>query len=274
MESTHELSARYDEVAPTYEAAKGTTDAQRLYWITYEHLTWKPVEALLPPPGTPFRILDAGGGSGKYGVQMAARGHQVTVLDLSPKMLERARAKFAAAGVVAQGSFVVGNIVDLAFPDESFDLVFCEGDPVSYCLDDYPRAIAELVRVAKRAAPVVLGVDNRHDRFIGEIHFGDPKKALEILLTGRAKCPYGMPIHAFTLPELEAAVRDAGAVVDEIFGKPVLFYELVAALQAARGPDFDLMGARDEILALEERMVREGYAVTGGHFQVMARRRP
>ena len=273
MTNTQELSARYDEVAPTYEASKATTDAQRLYWLVYEHLTWKPVEALLPPVGTPFRILDAGGGSGKYGVKMAARGHQVTVLDLSTKMLENARAKFAAAGI-AEGSFVVGNIVDLAFPDESFDLVFCEGDPVSYCVDDYPRAIAELVRVARRGAPIVLGVDNRHDRFVGEIYFGDPKNALEILLTGRAKCPYGMPVHAFTLPELEAAVRDAGGRVDEIFGKPVLFYELVAALQAARGADLDLMGARDEIFALQERMVREGYTVTGGHFQVMARRLP
>jgi hypothetical protein len=37
-----------------------------------------------------------------------------------------------------------------------------------------------------------------------------------VLLTGKATCPYGLPVHSFTLKELEEAVRAAGGQVDEI----------------------------------------------------------
>ena len=65
----------------------------------------------------------------------------------------------------------------------------------------------------------------------------------------------------------------AGADVVEIFGKPVLLGEMIEAFQAERGADVDLWEAREELLALQERLAREGYASSGGHLQVMARRR-
>jgi SAM-dependent methyltransferase len=269
MDHARQISARYDEVSVSY--GRPHDDAtRRLYWLVYEHLTWSAVEAHAPSGGR-ARALDAGGGGGKYGARLAERGHDVTVLDLSPKMLEEARRAFAERELA--GAFVEGNILALPFPDESFDLVLCEGDPVSYCLEAYPRAIAELCRVARPGAAVILGVDNRYEHFTGTLRFGDRARALEILETGRSVCPYGLPVHAFTLPELHAAVEAAGADLVEITGKPVLFFELLEALSAARGPGFDPWEAKDEILALEERLAREGYASAGGHLQVVARRR-
>lgn len=273
MDSTQTIRDRYDEVSPGYDAGAPEDRGIRLYWLTYEHLTFRAVEALLPPPGTAFRILDAGGGGGKYGVMMAERGHQVTVLDLSPGMLEKARALFTERGLLDQASFVLGSITALPLADESFDLVFCEGDPVSYCLDEYPKAIAELTRVVVPGGPVILGVDNRFDYFTGLLRGPRKAEALSVLLDGRSTCPYGLPIHTFTIAELHTAVEAAGAEVVEIFGKPVLFWELIAALQAARGPGYDAWESRAEIFALQERMAHEGYAATGGHLQVMARRR-
>jgi ubiquinone/menaquinone biosynthesis C-methylase UbiE len=273
MNSDQTIRDRYDEVSPRYDGDEPADPRVRLYWLAYEHLTFRAVEALLPPPGTVFRILDAGGGGGKYGVMMAERGHRVTVLDISPGMLEKARALFAEKGLLDQASFVVGSVADLPLADASFDLVFCEGDPVSYCLDEYPRAIAELTRVVVPGGPVILGVDNRFDYFTGLLRGPRKAEALSVLLDGRSTCPYGLPVHTFTLAELDAAVKAAGAEVVEIFGKPVLFWELLAALEAARGPGFDAWESRAEILALQERMAHEGYAATGGHLQVMARRR-
>jgi ubiquinone/menaquinone biosynthesis C-methylase UbiE len=272
MNSDQSIRDRYDEVSPRYDGDEPADMRVRLYWLAYEHLTFRAVEALLPPPGTPFRILDAGGGGGKYGIMMAERGHHVTVLDISPGMLEKARALFAAKGFLNRAAFVVGSVADLPLPDASFDLVFCEGDPVSYCLDEYPKAIAELTRVVVPGGPVILGVDNRFDYFTGLLRGPRKAEALSVLLDGRSTCPYGLPVHTFTIAELTAAVTAAGAEVVEIFGKPVLFWELLSALQIARGPGFDAWESRAEILALQERIAHEGYAATGGHLQVMARR--
>lgn len=267
------ISDRYDEVSPKYDQGTPQQVAVKLFWLAYEHLTWSAVEKLLPTDGRSLRVLDAGGGGGKYGTRFAERGHQVTVLDISPGMLEQARAGFSKAGQLERASFVVGNVAELPFAEKSFDLVFCEGDPVSYCLDEYPRAIRELVRVVVPGGPVVMGVDNRYEAFIGTLKYVKAADALEVLLTGRTKCPYGLPVHAFTLEELREAVKAAGAEIDEIFGKPVLFFELLEAMKAARGPDFDAWAAREEILELQERMAHEGFAATGQHLQVMARRK-
>lgn len=266
------IRARYDQVSPTYDRKELPQVAQRLYWLAYEHLTMAAVDALLPAD-RPWHILDAGGGSGKYGVLMAKKGHHLTVLDISPGMIEQARARFTEAGLLERARFEVGSILELSIPDRSFDLVFCEGDPVSYCVDQYPRAMAELVRVAKPGAPVILGLDNRQEHFTGVLRFGDKARALDILLTSKSLCPYGLPVHTFTEPELRAGMEAAGAQVEEIFGKPVLFYEMLEAMKAARGPGFDPWEARQEILDLQQRIAHQGFASSGGHFQVMARRR-
>ena len=273
MDSASSIQSRYDEVSPGYGREAVDSVATKLYWLAYDHLTFRAVERVLPRGRPSLRILDAGGGGGKFGARLAERGHHITVLDISPGMLEQARGSFAERGVLARGSFVVGDVAALPFQEESFDLVFCEGDPVSYCLDRHPQAIAELVRVAARGAPVILGVDNRYAHFISTVRGGAAELALPILLTGRSLCPYGLPVHAFSLHELSAAVTAAGAEVIEIFGKPVMFFDVLAALTAARGPDFDPWSAREEILAIQERLAHEGYASMGGHFQVMARRR-
>jgi ubiquinone/menaquinone biosynthesis C-methylase UbiE len=268
------LSSRYDEVSEKYGKLPFVDRERELYWLAYDRLTWAAVERLLPKDGRVWRVLDAGGGAGKFGTLFAERGHSVTVLDLSAGMLESARTAFREKGLLERAHFVEGNVMALPFAEALFDLVFCEGDPVSYCLDGHPQAVRELVRVAKPGAPVVMGLDNRQEYFKGTLKYGKPEEALDILLTGRAVCPYGLPVHTFTLPELHAAVDEAGARVEEIFGKPVLFWEVLEALKAKRGPGFDAWEAREEVLALQERLAHEGYAASGGHFQVMARRRP
>lgn len=273
MDVTDSIRDTYDKVAPTYDRDENDSKVvRRLLWFVYERLTWNAVAAVLPE-GRNLRILDAGGGSGKYAALFAERGHHVTVLDLSPGMLEQARARFERQGLLERGAFEVGSILALPFADGAFDLVFCEGDPVSYCTSRYREAIAELCRVAAPGAYVVLGVDNRQTFFTAALRFGNKADAMSILLTGQGTCPYGLPTHAFTIPELQEAVDAAGADVVEIFGKPVLFIEMLEAFQAQRGADVDLWEARHELLALQERIAHEGYATAGFHLQVMARRR-
>ncbi|WP_175410918.1 class I SAM-dependent methyltransferase [Streptomyces sp. TRM64462] len=72
-------------------------------------------------PDAPCDVLDLGCGTGSLGLLLAADGHRVTGVDLAPRMVARAREKFAAAGL--GGRFVIGDAAAPPTGDERFDVV-------------------------------------------------------------------------------------------------------------------------------------------------------
>jgi 2-polyprenyl-3-methyl-5-hydroxy-6-metoxy-1,4-benzoquinol methylase len=71
-------------------------------------------------PGT--RVLDVGCGVGRWSRLLAARGAQVTGIDLSPTMIAQARRRAARAGVIARCRFMTQDLAALE-TGEQFDLV-------------------------------------------------------------------------------------------------------------------------------------------------------
>ena len=101
-------------------------------------------------PGSGSRILDIGGGPGRYSIWLAAQGYCVTLGDLSPDLLAIAREK-ADEQEVELEQLVEANAIDLSiFTDNSFDAVLCLG-PIYHLLEESDRqAVAgELFRVLK-----------------------------------------------------------------------------------------------------------------------------
>jgi SAM-dependent methyltransferase len=270
------VRGKYDEVAQTYDAdytAAGES-ARNLVWEVYQSITWAYIEPLLPLPAAGRRrprALDAGGGTGRWGLRLAEKGLEVTVLDLSPAMLEQAQAKARAAGQRIET--VAGNIASLPFPDDAFDFIMCEGDPVSYCVDDHQQAIAELVRVAVPGAHVALGVDNRlwavHDRWT---RLG-AAAAVEVLRSGRASCPYGLPVMAFTPRQLREELDRAGADLVRLVGKPMLTTLLLACDRQRVASIAADPALRRSLVEIELALAAEGYGDLGGHLHVVARKR-
>ncbi len=68
------------------------------------------------------RILDVGGGTGIYSRALAALGHRVTLVDLSPDLLDEAR-KIAEPELEA---IVCADILEFS-PEQPFDVVLCFG---------------------------------------------------------------------------------------------------------------------------------------------------
>ncbi len=102
----------------------------------------------LPP--APARVLDCGGGPGRYAITLAQRGYDVTLFDLSPELLAMSQEKAAEAGVTLSG-FEQGTATDLArFADDSFDAVLLMG-PLYHLLEEAERkqTLAEAYRVVK-----------------------------------------------------------------------------------------------------------------------------
>jgi SAM-dependent methyltransferase len=114
-----------------------------------------PLEVLMAPPAAHLvrfarlasgqRVLDVGTGTGVVALTAASAGAQVTGLDLTPALLERARenAQIAAVSV----DFQEGDAEALPFADSSFDVVLSQFGHMFA-----PRAeiaTAELLRVLR-----------------------------------------------------------------------------------------------------------------------------
>jgi ubiquinone/menaquinone biosynthesis C-methylase UbiE len=113
----------------------------------------------LPPKGL---ILDAGGGPGRYTVELAKMGYDIMLMDLVPGHLEIAKKKIKQAKIQGKVKGIVeGSITDLSgFKDKHFDAVICLGGPLSHVHPAKERAaaVSELIRVAKKNAPVFISV--------------------------------------------------------------------------------------------------------------------
>src|ERR1041384_4115621 len=92
------------------------------------------------------RLLDVGCGTGKSFLPMLARGWEVTACDISPSMLEIARAKAGDAVALS-----VADMRELPVYGE-FDLVWCLDDAVNYLLSEEEMEQA-LSRMRANLAP-------------------------------------------------------------------------------------------------------------------------
>jgi SAM-dependent methyltransferase len=99
------------------------------------------------------RVLDVGCGVATTAVEIARRHQaQVTAVDIASVMLERAEANVAAAHLADRVSVAPGDILELNFADDSFDVVIAEA--VTMFVDRL-RAAGELARVTRPGGKVL-----------------------------------------------------------------------------------------------------------------------
>ena len=99
------------------------------------------------------RVLDVGCGVATTAVEIARRfGARVTAVDIAPVMLERAQANVAAARLQHLVQVQPGDILDLDFPDGTFDVVIAEAVTMFV---DRQRAANELARVTRPGGRVL-----------------------------------------------------------------------------------------------------------------------
>jgi len=110
-------------------------------------------------------VLDAGGGPGRYSIELAKLGYDVVLLDFVPGLLQIAKGKIKKEKVQDKVKQIVeGSLEDLSmFENDTFDSVLCLGGALCHLVSKKRRqkAVNELIRVAKGGAPIFVSVIGR-----------------------------------------------------------------------------------------------------------------
>jgi ubiquinone/menaquinone biosynthesis C-methylase UbiE len=145
----HERGRRWEEVAARddlFDVIQESRRARVLEWI----------DGLGLPAAS--RALEIGPGAGTMTVALAQRGFAVHAADTTPRLLDVARDRVAAAGVAPRVRLLLADAHRLPFADSGFSLVVALG--VLPWLPSAPRAVAEIARVLRPGGCLVLNADN------------------------------------------------------------------------------------------------------------------
>ncbi len=134
----------------------------RLFLSPYRRIEYEVIHYFLskylPESG---RVLDLGGGPGRYSISLAKLGYKMTLLDISVESVQLARKKINAAGITEHiENISVADAKHLDhIPSNGFDAVLCMG-PLYHMpkLNDRLKCLAECNRVMKTNAPVFVTV--------------------------------------------------------------------------------------------------------------------
>jgi SAM-dependent methyltransferase len=178
----------------------------------------------LPP--APSRIVDIGGATGIHASWLADEGHQVWIVDITPRHVEEANANLSVKGIQAE----LGDARDLPYPDARFDAALLFG-PLYHLTEEADRMMAwrEAARVVRPGGVVAAAAVNRFaslfDGLARQFLF-DPEFlaiAQNDLACGQHRNPNDRP-HWWTTAflhhpdQLRAEAEGAGLAVQQLVG--------------------------------------------------------
>jgi ubiquinone/menaquinone biosynthesis C-methylase UbiE len=153
MSAPDEVRAYYDAFAEETRLSSGPSQ-----------LEFTRTRDVLPRllPTTPSRIVDVGGAAGAYSGWLAAQGHEVHLVDLSPLLVERAR-QHSATLARPIASLTVGDARALPQADAFADAVLVMG-PLYHLTEagDREQALREARRVLRPTGRVVVAGISRY----------------------------------------------------------------------------------------------------------------
>lgn len=136
----------WDASAATYDATAGHGRLS-----PPERKAWMQLLGRLIDPARPRQVLDVGTGTGFLALLLAELGHAVTAVDPSERMLQRATAKAAAAGLTIDLRH--GDADDPGLPDGGVDVVVCRH--VLWLLEAPERTLRRWARILRPGGQVI-----------------------------------------------------------------------------------------------------------------------
>ena len=228
------------------------------------HVIREHLRAHLAPP--PLRIIDVGGGAGNQSIPLAQEGYDVTIVDPSPSMLERAQERIAAANVAGRVRLVraTGEDAPAALGGERFGGVLCHG--VLMYLDDPTTLIDALCALAEPDGTVSIVAKNIEVMAMRPALEGDWAAALAAFDSNRQINGLGVDTRGDSIEALSVMLSDRGI-------EPIDYYG-VRLFTDGWTPDRPVTDPEDLVLQVElAASQRDPYRRLSRLFHLMGRRR-
>ena len=165
----------------------------------------------------PMRILDVGGGYGRFAGPLAER-HEVVLCDISEEMLGEARKRYPNLATVN------ADARSLPFGEEAFDAILAI-DLFSH-LPSIHEPLSELVRVCRKGGRIIFDTTNASPwwviRFPSYVN-RNPRRLLRTMQARGVLPEWRRLIRHYKPDEARAAVAAAGLRIDDVqtFGPPL-----------------------------------------------------
>ncbi len=185
-------------VDEAYASVKGYVRTYVLHQQLLDHL-----------PAPPASVLDVGGGAGHQSFPLAQAGYEVTLLDPSPAMLDKARERIERLPTEVRGRVTLveaaGEDADQAVNGRRFDAVLCHGvlgyleqpEPLvdQLCRCAATGGVVSIMTANARAGAVRPALERRWDDALAAF---DARTEIGVL---------GVPGRADTVEELSELIR-------------------------------------------------------------------
>jgi ubiquinone/menaquinone biosynthesis C-methylase UbiE len=106
------------------------------------------------PPLEFNKLFEPGIGTGRIAIPLAERGYRVTGVDISEDMLKILSEKLRGRNSPLAVAFQKADVTALPFPDMTFDIAVAVH--VFHLIRDWKKAVAEVLRVLKPDAPLIM----------------------------------------------------------------------------------------------------------------------
>jgi len=187
-------------------------------------VTMKALAEHLPKP--PANLIDIGSGPGRYSIELAKNGYQITLADLSLASLDLAEKKASEASVKFQDVFQLDATDINCIADNSFDGVLLFG-PLYHLLEEDQRrkAILESMRILKPGCPFFATFITRfapfRDSAVKQTDWvtNDHEYAQKVLTSGKHTEGKQFPNAYFAHPEeIQPLMEDCGFATISVLG--------------------------------------------------------
>jgi SAM-dependent methyltransferase len=234
-------------------------------YVMHRHL----LDHLPLPPAT---VLDVGGGAGHQSFPLAREGYDVTLLDSSPAMLDKARARLTTLDEDARGRVTLleaaGERAADAVAGTTYDAVLCHG--VLGYLDDPEPLVDQLCRCVRPGGIVSVMTGNARAGAVRPALEGRWDDALAAFDSDREIGVLGVPGRGDTVEGIEELMRVRGVEPQAWYGV-WLFVDWLEFAGAVLDPDDAEQTARVAAVELEASR-RDPYRGISRVFHLIGRR--
>jgi ubiquinone/menaquinone biosynthesis C-methylase UbiE len=141
IQTNESLVKSFNNLAEKYDGITNDFTNNLMEYITRENLIKE-----LPEPNEKLKILDMGGGTGKYSLFLSKLGYNVTLLDISDESLNIAKNKLAKENININVINVSGE--NTPFGENEFDIIIMTGGVINYTPNPL-KLLSECKRILK-----------------------------------------------------------------------------------------------------------------------------